>query len=56
MCTIQAGNAIKEFAELATKYDKDGIDVHFLNSRFEGLGLKVSLGYVFSGFIFVLTI
>ena len=28
-------------AEIAAQYDADGIDVYFLNSRKEGLGMKV---------------
>ncbi|KAG2013153.1 hypothetical protein CC2G_010090 [Coprinopsis cinerea AmutBmut pab1-1] len=35
-----ACDALAEFSEIAARYDKDGIDIHFLNSPRVGKGLK----------------
>ncbi|EAU84215.2 hypothetical protein CC1G_08145 [Coprinopsis cinerea okayama7 len=39
-----ACEALAEFSEIAARYDKDGIDIHFLNSPRVGKGLKPGLG------------
>lgn len=38
---LQARDALGDLANLASKYDKDGIDIRFLNSAIEGNGLTV---------------
>ncbi|KAF8172801.1 hypothetical protein K438DRAFT_2023665 [Mycena galopus ATCC 62051] len=38
----EARKALEPLAEVAGKYDQDGIDIHFLNDPRSGLGLKTS--------------
>ncbi|KAJ7619368.1 hypothetical protein FB45DRAFT_799734 [Roridomyces roridus] len=38
----EAGQALSKLAEIAAQYDKDGIDIHFLNNRNSALHLKSS--------------
>lgn len=37
----EARDALASVVATAAKYDDDGVDVHFLNSRVVGNGLKV---------------
>ncbi|KAJ7938308.1 hypothetical protein B0H13DRAFT_1587800, partial [Mycena leptocephala] len=39
----QAGQALEALAETAAKYDADGIDIHFLNSKSVALNMKSSV-------------
>lgn len=39
----QAQNALMGVAEIAAKYDEDGVDIHFVNSKRVGLKIKASL-------------
>lgn len=42
----EARDALAEIADIAVQYDKDGIDIFFLNNKAKGEGLKVSLAIV----------
>ena len=39
----QASKVLAEIADAAVQYDKDGVDIQFLNSKTKGEGLKVCL-------------
>ena len=40
--------ALEELAQVALKYDTDGIEVHFLNSPHHATGIKASLKLISS--------
>ena len=43
LVVLQARDALAALAEIASKYDADGIDVCFLNSKHVGNNMKVSI-------------
>lgn len=44
----EARDALMDVAEQAARYDEDGVDVYFLNSRIKGTSMKVSCGICLS--------
>lgn len=38
---FKARLALSSIADTASKFDEDGIDIHFINSKKEGLNVKV---------------
>lgn len=39
---FEARDALAGIADVAARYDTDGVDIYFLNSQMVGIGLKVS--------------